>query len=232
MEERVQQAYLETFKQFRDDYNSGIDETHTMNTLAYLSKMRHIVGISKIDPCLDFLMEFLGSCDRKITVFFHHKDVGEILFQKLSILCKELGLDIPLRIISEMNSEERYNSVHEFTNNSKNRVLIASTLAAGEGLNLQVCSDFIILERQWNPANEEQAEARFPRPGQTATSIQGTYFVAVGTVDEFFAEIVERKRSIVTSTLNGTEAIEWDQSSIIKELAEILVTKGGQRWQC
>jgi SNF2 family DNA or RNA helicase len=231
--DKVEKAYIETFKQFRAEYNSeGCDSfDEQSNILAYLSKMRHLVGLSKIDPCIDFCMEFLGSCDRKITIFVHHKDVGEILIDKLTSILKMLDLNPPLKIIAEMNSQARFNTVNAFTNDPKHRVLIASTLAAGEGLNLQVCSDFIILERQWNPANEEQAEARFPRPGQQAQSINGTYFVAVGTVDEFFAEIVERKREIVHSTLEGrTSEQSWDQSSVIKELAETLANNGGRKW--
>jgi SNF2 family DNA or RNA helicase len=87
-----------------------------------------------------------------------------------------------------------------------------------------------MLERQWNPANEEQAEARFPRPEGIKTDfIDGVYMVAIGTVDEFFSEIVERKREIVGKTLDG-KAAEWDQSSLIKELAETLSLSGGRRW--
>ena len=49
--------------------------------------------------------------------------------------------------------------------------MVASTLAAGEGLNLQTCSDCVIHERQWNPANEEQVEGRFIRIGQIAETV-------------------------------------------------------------
>jgi len=53
--------------------------------------------------------------------------------------------------------------------------------------------------------------------------------VAIGTVDEFFSEIVERKREIVGKTLDGKEAA-WDQSSLMKELAETLSISGGRKW--
>lgn len=230
----VEKAYIAEFTKFRDEYNSMDDDAdfaETGNILAYLSRMRHIVGLSKVDPCLDHCMEFLGSSDRKITIFFHHKDVGDMLFTKLSTLMQALELSPPLRIIAEMSPEQRFDTVNKFTSDPLSRVLIASTLAAGEGLNLQVCSEFIILERQWNPANEEQAEARFPRPGQQASSINGTYFVAVGTVDEFFSEIVEQKREIMHSTLDGKVSdIPWDQSSLMKELTQTLAASGGKKW--
>jgi hypothetical protein len=50
------------------------------------------------------------------------------------------------------------------------------------------------------------------------------------TIDEFFTEIVETKRAYVASTLDNKQ-IQWDQQSLMKELAEILVTKGKKAWR-
>jgi SWI/SNF-related matrix-associated actin-dependent regulator 1 of chromatin subfamily A len=225
----VEKAYIETFKEFRDKYNSVSSDDMSFeesgNILAYLSKMRHLSGLSKINPCIDYVMEIMGSTDDRVTIFVHHKDVAEILESKLNSLFKEL--DIPPCARHEAGSS----SLDTERSFEKSRVLICSTLAGGEGLNLQhLCRRFVMLERQWNPANEEQAEARFPRPEGIRTDfIDGVYMVAIGTVDEFFSEIVERKREIVTKTLGG-EAAEWDQSSLIKELAETLSMSGGRRW--
>lgn len=222
----VEKAYTDTVRAFQDEFGEG--EMPQMNILAYLSKMRHLTGLSKIDPCIDHVMEFLGSSDRKMTIFVHHKDVGEILKLRLGSLMQELELDPPLSLTSDMSNELRAKAVESFMN-GKERILIASTLASGEGLNLQKCSDCIMLERQWNPANEEQAEGRFIRIGQLAESVTATYFIAVGTVDEFFSELVEQKREIVIQTLGG-DAIAWDESSLIRELSESLAQKGGKRW--
>lgn len=230
----IEKAYDEALEMFRYEYNKGQGDSlgkfeESSNILAYLSRMRHLTGLAKIDPCIDNVMEFLGSTDRKLTIFHHHKDVGEILVNKLDEVLKELELERVLHLTADLDPMARYDMVTKFTTNEKSRILVASTLASGEGLNLQVCSDCIMLERQWNPANEEQAEARFPRPGSTAESISALYLVAVGTVDEFFSEIVERKREIVATTLGG-EAYEWDQSSIMKELAATLAASGSRKW--
>jgi hypothetical protein len=239
----VEKAYIQEFKQFRDEYNrkgwvGGFSESDTYgndappeSTIARLSRLRHLTGWAKIDPCVEFAIEFLGSTDRKLTIFTHHNDVADTLVEKLNMVLKGLELEPVLHLTARLNAEQRYDMVAKFTNSPKSRILVASTLASGEGLNLQVCSDCILLERQWNPANEEQAEGRFPRPGSQASSIAATYFTAVGTVDEFFAEIVERKREIVHNTLSKDgKATPWDQSSIMKELAETLAACGGQKW--
>jgi SNF2 family DNA or RNA helicase len=225
----VEKAYIDCFKQFRDEYNSIPSDDMSFqdsgNILAFLSRMRHLSGLSKINPTIDYVMEIMGSTDDRVCIFTHHKDVAEILTNKLNSLFAEIGIPNCARHEAGSSSLETEKAFE------KSRVLICSTLAGGEGLNLQrLCRRFVMLERQWNPANEEQAEARFPRPEGIKTDfIDGVYMVAIGTVDEFFSEIVERKREIVGKTLDG-KASEWDQSSLIKELAETLSMSGGRRW--
>ena len=229
LSKNVEAAYIEQMKRFNEEYEEGNNSFAAQaSILAYLSTMRHLTGISKVGPCVDYVEEFLGSTDRKITIFVHHKDVGELLMIKLKPILEELGIAPAQNLTSSLNDEQRQKIVDTFQYGGT-RVLVASTLASGEGLTLSSCSDFIMLERQWNPANEEQAESRFPHVEKTDIKINGTYFVAVGTVDEFFAELVEKKREIVTKTLGG-EACKWDESSLMKELASTLYAKGGKKW--
>jgi SNF2 family DNA or RNA helicase len=161
-------------------------------------------------------------------VFSHHQDVMMMLENNLNSWCEEGGFSKVLKLHSGLNGDERTRLVAEFRENPTRRVMLASTLAAGEGLNLQFCSDAILLERQWNPANEEQVEARFHRFGQL-NNVSITYMLASGTIDEYFCELVEVKRSIVAATLDNKE-IEWNQQSLMKELAEILISKGKKAW--
>lgn len=225
LSKECEKLYEIHFKQFRDEFNSmngGNSFEESGNILAFLSKMRHVAGLSLIDPVLDHVIDHIESTERKIVVFVHHKDVGETLAFKL----KRKGIRT-LMLTADLDREKRARVVDEFNANDS-LVMIASTLSSGEGLNLQTCCDCVVMERQWNPANEEQAEARFIRIGQK-NAVTATYFIAVGTVVEFFSEIVERKREIVNSTLNG-EAVKWDQSSLMKELSETLAASGGKHW--
>jgi SWI/SNF-related matrix-associated actin-dependent regulator of chromatin subfamily A-like protein 1 len=233
----VEDMYIQTVKEFNQYYDesgegSGVGGfERAQNILAYLSKMRHLAGLAKVDPICEHVEAHITSTDRKIMVFIHHKDVGQLLKVKLEKMAREWpaewGKGI-LEITSDMDAYARDEAVQKFKS-SEYRVMIGSTLASGEGLNLQFCQDCILGERQWNPANEEQAEARFPRPGSTADKINATYFVAVGTVDEFFSELVERKREIVNKTMAG-EAVKWDESGLVRELSDILRLSGGKKW--
>jgi len=75
----------------------------------------------------------------------------------------------------------------------------------------------------------EQSEGRFVRIGQV-NQVNVTYMVAIGTIDEFLSEIVERKREVVKSALDGERPEKWSESNIIKELAEILAEQRGKKW--
>lgn len=225
----VEKAYAATLREFTDYYDDpgrkpGIGDSSCI--LAYLTKMRHLTGLSKINSVVDQVEDFLTSNTGKIVIFLHHKDVSTLLTLKLNELC----LTAPLTLESKHTTLERQDIIDTFQRGSS-RVLVASTLAAGEGVDgiQNVCDTIIIMERQWNPANEEQVEGRIERMGQGSASLTAIYPIATGTVDEFFAEIVERKRSYVSNTLDGVE-IKWDESSIMKELCEALSASGKKRW--
>ena len=227
----VEELYAAKYKEFQDEYfyGEGSAFEKASNLLSYISEMRHITGMAKIESCLDFVTDFMLETDRKLVIFCHHIDVATSLQIKIQQMLEDGGYGYDcLRLEGGMDSSRRDVVVTSFTT-GVNRILIASTLASGEGLNLQACADCIMLERQWNPANEEQAECRFIRPGQVAKGVFATYFIAIGTVDEFFTELVEKKREIMKQTLDG-EIVKWNETSLMKELAEVLALKGGRKW--
>jgi len=224
-DKEISGAYEKTANQFAMEFDGDLSIGSA--GIAALSRMRHLTGLSKIEPCIDFVTDFLINTDRKITIFVHHVDVGQKLFADLvNGPCGTFGI---LKLTSDLSIDQRFKVIEQFRS-SEARVLIASTLAFGEGLNLQFCSDAIMLERQWNPANEEQAEGRFPRPGSTAESVNITYFLAIGTIDEWLAELVEQKRSFVASAIDGKK-IDWSESSLMKELAEKLIAAQRKKWK-
>ena len=108
------------------------------------------------------------------------------------------------------------------------------SLAASEGFDLDFCSNGVILEREWNPANEEQVEGRFIRATREMLEkakmgdlkVNILYPVAVDTIDEFFAELVERKRQFVRESLSGKISdTPWNESQIMLDLAEIAIQR-------
>lgn len=200
------------------------DQISSIELLGKLSKMRHITGLAKIEATLDFIEEFLEDTDRKITVFVHHKDVGELMLNE----CRKRFPHVKtfqLKASEGKDDQERFDTQTKF-NNTKKCILIASTLACGEGLNLQTCSDAIMHERQWNPQNEDQASpGRFRRIGQKANSINTTFIEAKDTIDEWIDQLVESKREQFHKSMNKSEMQGWTDGAMGKALAEMIVEK-------
>ena len=225
IDQTSQKAYDDEVSDFVKFYNEKViggeeDSFATAGPLiARLARMRHITGLSKIPSTLEFVEEFVENTERKLVIFVHHQDVGQILYDKLTDQYKDFPI---LKLTGGMSAEDRFSTQQKF-NDAPRAIMVASTLAAGEGLNLQTCCDCILHERQWNPANEEQAEGRFIRIGQTSDTVTATYMTAAGTVDEHLSTIVERKRVDFHNAMNKGEMPAWKQADIIKELSEKIV---------
>lgn len=229
LDRKLNKAYAAALAELDDLlYSDGNEFEKSTATIAIFSRLRHITGVSKVTECVDFATEFLVSTDRKLVIFVHHQDVMQMLQAQLDSWCADGGFGKTSVMHSGLDGNARARLVEEFKNDDSKRIMIASTLAAGEGLNLQFCSDAILLERQWNPANEMQVEGRFHRFGQM-NNVSVTYMIASGTIDDFFTELVEIKRSIISAALDNKEVV-WNQASLMKELAEILVTRGRKAW--
>lgn len=269
--EEVQPDLPKTFRTFHfcdmnDQYRKEYDEqldlmeeemSHEMtferwgNVLAYMARMRHIAGRAKVPFIVDQVAEYLFENGKPLTLFVHHQDVGKMLFEEISKLCKEGDFNPPIALTSDMDKK----LLHDYTYTSsetgwisrdpKDRIIIASTLAFGEGFNWQKCSTLYMCERQWNPANEKQAEDRFSRIGisKDVKQIIAKYFLAEGTIDEYFTELVEFKRKIMNEAIKQKVALgmnradaekeveHWTESSLMKELAHNLILKGRRKWR-
>lgn len=228
LEDHANKSYNEELEKFVKFYNEkvigGEEESFEtyQNMLAQIAKLRHITGLAKIPDTIEFAEEFIDETERKLVIFVHHKDVGELIYRQLlsSQVIRENNIKV-LRLTADMSGIDRFETQEEFNQTSRT-VMVASTLASGEGLNLQSCSDCIMHERQWNPANEEQAEGRFIRIGQESDKVTATYVTAVGKIDDHLDGIVERKRAAFHSSMNNGDIPRWNESNIIKELAESL----------
>ena len=201
-----------------------------------LIAMRQIVGIAKVPATLEYSEQFLEECDRKLVIFVHHKSCAAMikegliqLFARKRIEANDADetFDEPelLQLSADLSPEDRMRVQDKF-NSSKRAFMVASTLASGEGLNLQTCSDCVMHERQWNPANEEQAEGRFIRIGQMSDKVNAVYVEAEDTVDSHLDSIVSRKRiefhKVMSSNPNAGH-ITWNEGNIISELVKSIV---------
>lgn len=244
LNELEQTTYDESVSEFVEWYNdyvlSGDEEKISgIEILAKMARMRHVTGLAKIPATLGFVEEFVEDTDKKLVIFVHHKDVGELMYGalindnketnpdwwELAKALKEQNIRV-LQYTSKHTGKPEGYQIQEDFNAAKRVIMIASTLACGEGLNLQTCADCIMHERQWNPQNEDQAApGRFRRIGQTSNVINITVPEADDTIDWDLDEIVETKRRAFHAAMNKGEAPQWSQDAIAKELASRIVSK-------
>lgn len=248
LDELQQSTYDDSVSDFVAWYNDFVisgeeDKISGIEILAKMSRMRHITGLAKIPATLGFIEEFIEDTARKLVVFVHHIDVGQLMMQALTNTDKatnpdwyELAVELRRQGIKVLPYTSKHTgkpegyAIQEEFNNTKRCIMIASTLACGEGLNLQTCCDSILHERQWNPQNEDQATpGRFRRIGQTAGSINITLPEAEGTIDEHLDYIVEGKRGRYHVVMNKGEVPKWNETEFARELAQMIVKKHKER---
>jgi SNF2 family DNA or RNA helicase len=186
---------------------------NSMDLLGYLAKLRHITAQGKaIEHGIPMIREFLENTDdTKLCVGIHHRSVAEKIVEGL-------GEFSPVTLSGSDSPESKNDKVMEFAKPEK-RLMVANILAGGIGLNLQFCSNAMVLERQWNSAIERQFEDRFHRNGQTQKVVID-YLIAKGTIDQFFAELVEKKKKICDETVGWN--LESD-SAMLKDLTDAVL---------
>lgn len=221
---KFKNAYQQALKELEELMYSEGDNTAA--GIAILGRMRQLTGLSKTVECTDLAIDHLLSTGRKLIIFAHHHGAVDLLELELNKWLRDGGYNPCVMIRAGDNGTDK---VKQFSQENT-PFCIASTLASGEGLDgLQaICSDMILLERQWNPANEEQVEGRLGRIGQNHP-VNFIYMIAAETIDSYFTDLVEQKRSYVASALDG-EVVNWNENSLLKELMEILVSKGKKVW--
>ena len=106
-------------------------------------------------------------------------------------------------VSGEVPAEERQNRVDRFQNDENVRLFVANMHVAGVGINLTAGRQVVFNDLDWVPANHWQAEDRAYRIGQTGT-VNVTYMIARGTVDEFVKTVLETKASLMDALVEGT----------------------------
>lgn len=233
LEDKFKEEYAREQAKFMEAYAMHEAGGRSFGTWSAVSeslfKLKHIVGVAKVDSVVEQVEEFMDSSPDKVAIYHHHTDVGQLYWTHFSRICKERGLPPPVRVTAEMNDHQADDAIQRFTEGDA-PLGIFRILAEGEGLNLQASGDVWITERQFNPANEEQVEGRFPRPGSKHDKVRVRYPTAVGTVDEVLTEMVENKRRFCHQTYGKAE-IAWQEGTTMKDLAALLATKGMKSWK-
>jgi SNF2 family DNA or RNA helicase len=139
---------------------------------------------------LQELMEEIIDGEHRTLVFCQSTQMLDIIqhwFGRWGIRC--------LRLDGSTPASARLGLVEEFNENKECHAFLISTKAGGTGLNLTGADTVIFYDHDWNPANDNQAQDRAYRIGQTKP-VTVYRLVCRGTIEE---KILERQ--VVKQTL-------------------------------
>ncbi|MFT4703901.1 MAG: superfamily II DNA or RNA helicase, partial [Bradymonadia bacterium] len=168
----------------------------------------------KLARATEMLEEVIVENDRAL-IFTQYTEMGHLLVKHFE---KELGFETPF-IHGGVPIGKREQIVDDFQNDPESPpILLLSIKAGGTGLNLTKATHVFHYDRWWNPAVEDQATDRAYRLGQTR-DVQVHKLIASGTVDEKIDEILESKRGLAESIVDGSES--WITEMDDGELREL-----------
>jgi len=160
-----------------------------------LASTRRVLALAKSRAAVDLIKsEIEGGADRIVLFGLH-----VAALQAVNDACQGLGARL---LMGETAHTLREGAVAGF-NSGVIKVLVASVRVAGFGLNLQSARRAIFLETDWTSASIDQAIARLYRAGQ-ARPVRISILTVADSIDARVADIVRRKRRIVTQLLEET----------------------------
>lgn len=145
--------------------------------------------------------------DHKVLVFsqfIRMLDLIEFRLKQEYVAC--------VKLTGSLTIQQRNNIITDFTlNDEGTKVLLISTKAGGEGLNLQRANHVFVMDPWWNPAVEFQAIQRAHRIGQTRP-VTAKRFIVKDTIEEKIIELQNKKQAVFEATV-GKDNSSWGKLS-------------------
>lgn len=161
--------------------------------LVRLSVLRRLSARAKMPVIEEWVQAHIDE-GKKVVIAAHHREVVDELSRRFG----------GLKIQGGMSVEEVEEHKHKFQTLSVEEapVIVLSIQAAKTGHTLTASQNVLFVELPWTPADLDQTYSRCHRLGQKG-SVTSTYMLASGTIDEDIYSLIERKRGVVNSAVEG-----------------------------
>jgi len=177
-------AFIEQHPDYSLDKIKNIVEAQQ---LVEVQKLSQITSLAKMNAVIEDL---------------DNLETGErvVIFAEYVKTIEELNKALKKKKITYSTLKEK-DSVEKFKKGEV-QVFTSNIIAGGTGLNLQKdCNLIWIIDENWTPAINQQAEDRIHRYGQVGTAFI-TYYEVYGTVDERRKAINVEKKKIIKKIMN------------------------------
>ena len=196
--------------------------------LAKITRLRQIacspalVGGADVSAKTEALLELLEdvTTDHKVLVFTTFAEYVKLLLPRL-------GAYNPVVVTGSVSMKQRDEAAQTFQLNDDCRVLIGTTDAMSEGLNLQAAGVVVFLDLSWTPSAIDQAIGRAYRRGQTSP-VHVVKLIAAGTVDEDIVKLLSWKRGVI----RDVEAVTAIARGVLERTKGASVNLSGPNTSC
>lgn len=203
-QEKYYNDMLETYMTTDEELEHEVD---TLNQLSQLMRLRQLC----LDPrLLDFkevgakteaLLEFAENNPEPFLVMTMFSSYFDLIKPELEKLGKKVGV-----IDGSVSQSKKFATADKFQNGEYD-ILLCNIIAAGTGFTLDRADTIVFLDKDFNPANNEQAQDRIvPTTESRFHPINIISIVCDGTVDSRIHEILERKEDL-TKIINKRELL-------------------------
>ena len=166
--------------------------------LAEMTALRGLAATLKIGTAVTQATDFLEQTDRKLLIFAHHRHV-------VKGIADALGVD---HIYGGTTPAKRQAAIDAFQTDPDKRAMVCAITSMGIGVTLTAASDILMVEQDWVPGNNQQAEDRCHRVGQH-NAVMVTYLTLHNSIDEDIWNMVENKQR----TLDALDSPGVDQTT-------------------
>jgi SWI/SNF-related matrix-associated actin-dependent regulator 1 of chromatin subfamily A len=192
---------------------SPVDERRLRGRLLHaVTRARQTLADAKVHATVDLVAGAVEQGEKVIVFSCFEEPV-----QKLA----EAFRGSAVLMTGETPAEKRQTMVDRFQQDDRIRVFVANIIAGGIGNNLTAATQVVFNDLDWVPANHWQAEDRAYRIGQTRT-VNVTYMVAAGTIDDFVQMVLEKKARLVSAIVDGTAIAQDLPGDVLDELQRAL----------
>jgi len=181
------------------------EKASNAEAFAQIEALKQLTIKGKMTQAIEWLENFLD-IEGKLVIFATHKNTIDVLMKKFR--------DKAVKVEGSVSGPARQAAVDRFQNDKTCQLFIGNIKAAGVGITLTAASNVAFLEYPWTPAELDQATDRCHRIGQK-DSVNVYYLIANNTIDEKMIKLLDDKRKIVDSVLNGKEI---EQKSLLATL--------------
>jgi SWI/SNF-related matrix-associated actin-dependent regulator 1 of chromatin subfamily A len=169
---------------------------------------------AKFNATVQFIVDAQSQQGKVLVFAAHHEAIDRIVEH-----CRQAGVKVD-SVDGRVTGAARERVLSAFQDGDL-EVLVGGIRAIAEGLTLTASHTVITVEFDWNPSKHDQAEARCDRIGQKSL-VTAYYLVALGTIEEKIAALIDSKREVSNVTMGEGERT-LEEGGILDAIVEELL---------